>query len=197
MSRKKPKEGIRIKITKDRVVFLAMTIIFAVFVYYIIVNFYKPPINTWGVNGQTVGFRADLREANKVLVYPNEGILYYELINPLVQNVTIAYKPGNEKENALYLVNVIETINKLTFKYKTRFDYVPNFNELVPIESYENLPGKIQNPIIVFVPPSYSNETAIRLEEGHVIFIKAKNYKDFDLATVKLLMVVLGIELRE
>ena len=62
------------------------------------------------------------------------------------------------------------------------------------VESYEHLPGKIQNPIIAIVPPPYSDETAIR-NEGHVTFLKAKTYEDLDLVTNKLLMIALHIDL--
>jgi hypothetical protein len=69
---------------------------------------------------------------------------------------------------------------------------MPSFNAM-PVEEYANLPGKIQNPIIALVHPKYANETAVR-NEGHVTYISGTNYKDFDLATIRFLMVVLGID---
>jgi len=135
-----------------------------------------------------------LREAEKIEVYPSEQALYLELMSSLVENITIAFKPVAEEENPYYMLQILEIIPKLSFAYSKR-NLNPYFDrDPLIVESYENLPGKIQNPIIALVHPIYSNETAIRVD-GHVVFLKAKNYKDFDLVTVKLLMVALRIEI--
>ena len=44
--------------------------------------------------------------------------------------------------------------------------------------------------------PVYANETAVR-NEGHVTYISGKTFEELDLATVKFLMVVLGIDMEQ
>ena len=175
-----------------KIIFLLglVAIIISIFLY----DFYTPkPITEINYGDIVLKFRADLKEAKNVLVYPSEQALYDELMNPLVENITIAAKEAGE-ENPIYSVQAFEVVTKLKFAY-LKLDLNPNFNiEPLIIESYENITGEPQKPIIALVHPVYSEETAIRVED-HVIFIKAKDLKDFDLAVVKLLMVALGIEL--
>jgi hypothetical protein len=139
-----------------------------------------------------LSFRADLKEASKIPVYPSEEILYRALINPLVENVTIVFVPV-EGENGIYVVNAWEIVMKLSLAYE-QIGIKPGFNG-INLTSYENieLHGKIQNPYIVLVHPRYANETSLKLKD-HTIFISGKSEKEFDLATVKLLMIALKIK---
>lgn len=183
------KERIRIKISRNQIIFLTATCvsILLVVVYYF---YYPKPITSWNYHGHIIGFRADLKEAEKIPVYPSEEAVYKELMNSFVENVTIAFKPADEKENPYYILEEVEIVQKLYLGYKI-LGYEPKFNGL-PIDSYENLSGTPSNPIIALVHPVYSNETLIELK-NHIIFVKAKDYKDFDLATIKLIMVALDI----
>jgi len=184
--------GIKIKIQKRVLIifFVIIAVSFSVVIFYMS---YKPyePITAVNYYGKIINFRVDLRKADGIPVYPSDSALYLELMHPLVQNITIAVKPVNGTENAYYGIEAFE-ITKLLYGY-ARIGTKPGFNA-INVSSYEHLPGKIQNPIIALVHPVYSDETAIRIE-NHVIFIKAKNYEEFDLATVKFLIVALGIEL--
>ncbi len=88
----------------------------------------------------------------------------------------------------------MELIPKLYFAYsliglEVNFDNTP-----IIVESYDNITATEDNRIIALVHPVYSDETAVRVE-GNIIYLKAKDYKDFDLVSAKLLMVVLGIEI--
>lgn len=184
------KVKIKLSSRQSILIFILLVILASLLAYHL---YFPKPITTWSFYGHTLVFRAGLREADRIPVYPNEAAIYNDVMHPLVKNVTIAFKDAGESENPYYILEEIELANKLIMAYHYKFGERPGFNAM-PVESYENLPGKIQNPIIALVHPLYSDETAIR-NEGHVTFIKAKNYKDFDLATIKFLMIALRLEL--
>ena len=185
-------KGISIKLTRNRIIALAIlaavAIIISVYIFYI-----PKPIYSVLMDGQELDFRADLRTADKISIYPSKEDLYSELMNSLVENVTIAFKPASETENPYYSLQIIELVSKLLIAY-SRAGLAPNF-DVPPIilDSYDNISATASNPVIALVHPIYSNETGIEVK-NHVIYLKAKTYGEFDLVTVKLLMVALGIK---
>lgn len=159
------------------------------------------PLPVYSVNyhGTTLNFRVNLKEAKNTPVYPDELAVQREIMNQFVENITIVFKPGSGQENAHYAIETFEVVNKLATVF-LKAGYMPKFN-VVNVTSYDNLSGKIQNPMIALVHPVYSNETSVRLV-NHTIYISGKNatsekeqLRNFDLATVKFIMVALGIEL--
>ena len=182
----------KFKITRNRVFFILIFFLIAFSIFYYI-SYIPKPITSRYFYGIKLNFRADLRQASKIPVYPIEDVVNTELINPLVKNITIVYKFSTPEENSYYAIEAFEIANKLYYAYRVSGYDVPKFITM-NVSSYENLPGKIQNPIIALVAPSYSNETAVIADTGHIVFIKAKNLKEFDLATVKFLMSALRIE---
>jgi len=170
-------------------------------------NFVQTPIRTWVYKGQTVAFRADLRQAAKVPVYPGDVQIYRDIMNPLVENVTIAFKDAGEEGNPYYMLQEFELVPRMKLAYMYMLGTqtpegefqpsptTPNFNA-IPIDSYANLPGKIQNPIIAIVHPMFANETSVRME-GHVTYISGKTPEELDLATARFLMIVLGIDVKD
>lgn len=185
------------------IVFLLLVVAGLVMLYQMMVPKPPEPITSLIYMDQIINFRADLREADKIPVYPGETEVYLDTIHPLVDDITIAFKDAGESDNPLYIVEEIEIVTKMSVAYrkmllgypgKTEED-MPGFDAL-PVEQYANLPGKIQNPIIALVHPKYANETAIR-NEGHVTYISGKTKEELDLATVKFLMIVLDIDLSE
>lgn len=189
------KTGIELKFTRNQLLMtIAAVIIAGVVVFYFYLNFPSFPREITEINyyGVPVGFRADLREASKIPVYPSEDVLYYQLMNPTVQNITVAFKPATEN-NAYYSLEILEIVPKLKLAY-TILGYDPKFeNKPIELESYENLWGKIKSPIIAIIHPEYANETSVRYE-NHVIFISGTDLNNLDLATVKFLMVALDIK---
>jgi len=186
------KKGISIKLTRNRIIILAVlaavAIIISIYIFYV-----PKPIYSLLVDDQQLDFRADLRAADKITVYPSEEELYSKLMNSLVENITIAFKPASEEENPYYILQILEIVPKLSFAY-SRLGLQPNFNNNpIAIESYENLTSTTSNLIIALVHPVYSNETAIKVGDN-IIYLKAKSHEDFDLVTVKLLMVALGMK---
>lgn len=174
----------------------------AIGAYYVYYRFYQP-ITMIDYKGTTIAFRTDLREAAKVPVYPGESELYRDTMHQLVQNVTIVFKDAGSDGNPYYIVEEVEIANKMKLAYMLTFGTTNlDTGEIVPatspgfdameVESYENLPGKIQNPIIAIVHPKYANETSVR-NEGHVTIISGTDLHQLDLAVVRFLMVELGI----
>jgi len=187
------KEGFKIRFNKNRIVFLSILCLIVLSILFIYL--YTPKsIRSVNYNGQILNFRVDLREADKIPVRPDEQSLYTEFMNPSIENITIAFKSASAEENSYYMLEVIEIVLKLSVGYST-LNISPNFNrDPIIVDSYEDLSGTSEDPVIALVHPVYSNETGILLK-NHVIFIEAKNYRDFDLATVKFLMVALGIKI--
>ncbi len=197
MVREKARQGI--ELTKNQITFLAAISI--VIIVIALAYFYIPrPVYDFDYGGVPLKFRADLIEASKIPVYPSEGIVYYEMRGGIAKNATIVFLPV-EGENSIYSAEGFEISYKLGLLSKL-IDK-PLTIDAKNISSYQNLPGKIQHPIIALVHPKFANETSIRLE-GHVIYISglpsndpANPYKNLDLATVKFIMLILGIEPNE
>ena len=188
---------IKIKLSKNILIIAAILVIIVSSIFYSM--FFVPrPLKTWNYKGLVLTFRSDLREANKVPVYPGETQVYLDTMHPLVKNVTIAYKDVGEY--GYYATEAFEITYKMRLAYMNLVGseegstfQVPPF-DVESVEQYAHLPGKIQNPIIALVHPIYANETAVR-NEGHVTYISGETCDELDLATTKFLMIVLGIEL--
>jgi hypothetical protein len=194
---------IRLDAKATRNIAIAIAVVAAlVAASYFYVRFFEP-ITVIDYKGVTVAFRADLREAAKVPVYPGESEIYRDTMHQLAKNVTIVFKDAGESGNPYYIVEEVELVNKLRIAYMLTFGTQADTGEFVPgdiptfdaqeVGSYENLPGKIQNPIIALVHPMYANETSVR-NEGHVTYISGRNLKELDLATDRFLMIALGID---
>ncbi|MEM5879481.1 MAG: hypothetical protein QXU74_03245 [Candidatus Aenigmatarchaeota archaeon] len=190
---------VRIKISRQKIIFL-VSVLLAILLVIKIYPYIPFPIYSINYLGTKMSFRTNLRDAKNIPVYPSEELVYREIMNQLVENITIVFKPGEGEVNAHYALETFEVVNKLAIAYKKRFGYMPNFN-VINITNYENLPGKIQNPIIALVHPIYSNETSVKLDY-HVIYIQGKNatssreqLRNFDLAVAKFLMAALDIKI--
>lgn len=187
----------KVKITKKRVAFTVSILIVLVASFFFIdyYNTYWKPITVLDYNGTQIGFRQDIREASKVPLYPSDEYLRIAIIHPLVTNVTIAFKDVNNTENPYYSLEGIEIVGKLKLAYSlVKPATYPNFTA-IEVSSYENLPGKIQNPIIALIPPAYANETSVIIDaNAHVVYIQGKTHKDFDLATIRFLLAALNIQ---
>ncbi|MEM5801840.1 MAG: hypothetical protein QXQ18_00425 [Candidatus Aenigmatarchaeota archaeon] len=181
---------LRIKITREQIIgFTSLLLLFLVGIY-LYLNFY--PVRTVVIDGTPITFRQNIKEAKNVLVFPNEDEIFNKLFNTAVINITFVFKDAGERENPYYILQEVEIINKLTFAY-ARLNRKVNFNAM-PIETYENLRGTIYNPIIALIHPIYANETFVMVKDN-VIFISGKNYKDFDLATIRFLSIALNIKI--
>jgi len=194
---------VKLKVTKNRVMLLIT--LAALFALVYLLNLYWPkPITTWNYQGNMLTFRADLREAANVKAYPEEYLISNVFSSIAVRNITIVYR-DDVQDLGYVTVEAGELAYKLMIAYleagylrfnMTNMSFIPMGYITIttgPVKSYENLQGTYDNPLIALVPPSMADETSVSVD-GHVIYVKGKTLKDFDLATIKLLMIVLGIK---
>jgi len=192
---------VKLKVTKTRI--LVMITLAALLALAYLLNMYWPkPITSWNYNGNLLNFRDDLREAQKVKVYPDEASISNVFASMAVRNITIAYVESPDM--GYVTVEAGELSYKLLTAYLEagyiRYNKSMTFIPMGVIEissgtvnSYENLVGTHDNPKIALVPPSAADETSVSLK-NNVIYVKGKTLKNFDLATIKLLMIVLDIK---
>lgn len=169
------------------ILFVLLFFCISIFIYY----YYTRPVYAVEFYGTWLVFRANLKEAAKVPVYPDENSLKLAIKNPLLQNITFAFKDAGLDKNGYYIIEQFEIINKLYLLYKIMGIKV-NFSAQ-EIQDYQNLSASEGNLIIALVHPIYANKTSIEVKDN-VIYLQGTDLKNFDMATVKLLMVALELK---
>jgi hypothetical protein len=181
------KTKVRIAFTKNQLIILSIISLFALlgFVYF---YFVPKPITVIDYFGNRLVFRQDLREANRIEVYPNEQALRELMDGSQIENITIAYR--NTTDASYTTVESIEIAYKLRIGYLVQgYDFNISASEF---NSLENITGERANPIIALISPSMANETSVRVKDS-VVYISGRNLKEFDLATIKFLITSLNI----
>jgi len=180
---------------------LILIIIFLIFLIYNLYNYFKP-VKTIYHKGIKYEFRRDVKESDKIPVYPDESWLHDLFWDIKIENISILFKPMDPTTNGYYSVEAFELTYKLSMMYKT-IPYLigragtqtqpvflsKNFNAQ-PIENYENITRENDVLKIILVPPGMANDTYVRAG-GNKIFIYGKNFRDFDLATIKTILVAM------
>jgi len=191
---------------KIAAIFVILAIPFAI---YLTVRFVLP-INSWPYEGRSVAFRINLRAAQNVPIITTgpsgnpDLSIRNSLVRDDVMNITFLFKPTDDKNNTLYLLEESELIRALTFAYlyspSLQAHQLPSFKAQI-IDSYSNITANQLNPKIVLVHPNYSNQTLVR-QDGYIVYVEAKNTNNFDtdkiqfdLATVRLMMAILSIKI--
>jgi hypothetical protein len=212
MSQESTSKG-KLKITPKKI--LAILIILAIPILYYALTKYALPITTWNYGGKVVGFRTDLRAAQKIPIIEIESIpnvndadqsIRDTLIRRDVQNITFLFEPTDDKNNALYVIEETELIKALTLSYLSIMPTelqptMPNFNAAV-VDNYTGITATQLNPKIVLIHPNFGNQTVVR-QDGYIIYVEAKNTGNFDsnklqfdLATERLMMALLTIKIQ-
>jgi hypothetical protein len=178
-------ERIKIKISRNLAIFLALFLIIIFVIVYFKISEYKP-LTTINYKGLVLQFRADLREANKIEA--DEEAIRKILWDKNIKNITIVFPNSSDLE--LIGVESFEIAYKLRLAYLLEgYDVEIKGKDFSYPFSFESLP----KPSIILIPPSLSNETFVKVEDS-LIIISGKDEKDFDLATVKFLIVALGLK---
>ena len=182
-------EEVQLRISTKRIAFaVAIIVIVAAFYFsYPYISYNLFPITHYNYYGTQLDFRSDLKEAQKMPVYPNEALIVDTVFNPFVQNLPVVFQ--DTSQNSLVYVEAYEIGYKMRTAYLTINRQV-NINSRV-VNFTEQ--GMLINPVIVLVPPVLANETSVRVSNFTVI-ISAKTLKEFDLVTDKFLMVAMGIK---
>ena len=167
--------------------------------------------------GDVRHFRANLIEAEKVPVYPDENDIKNVLLNPEVYKIHIAYFP-NDTENPYYLASTFEIVNKLgiVFRHIFKNDTVGTYKDSdgssclifqtnkktkcfksFPINSTDELTPTYIEPAILLFGSKDANRTAVMVNnylitvEGRASPKTDKPYSDLDLAVDKMLLVLM------
>jgi len=199
---------VRIKFSAKKLI--AILIILAILPAGYLYAKYVMPINTWTYEGRSVGFRINLREAQKVPIITNfaspkgpDFLVRDALVRDDVTNITFLFKPTDDRNNSLYVVEETEIIKALTFAYlfSTQLQRIPTFDAQA-VDSYSNITATQLNPKIVLVHPNFGNATLVR-QDGYIIYVQGKSTNSFDsdkiqfdLATVRLMMAILKIKIQ-
>jgi hypothetical protein len=140
--------------------------------------------------GREFFFRDDINDAKRILVYPDEKTVHDMFWNNNITNITILFKPL-PKGNQYYSVENFELTYKLLIMYRLNgYEKVFNAEE---INSYDNIQTSDNILKIALVAPAFTNQTYVE-GENNVIYIYAKDYRDFDLATIKTILVAMNIK---
>ena len=147
--------------------------------------------------GLKLNFRANLDEAEKIPVYPNETTLRDVILNNNVEEIGIAFIP-NESENSYYLAASYELAYKLTVINKYYFNRVKPIDSIPVNSSLEALAiSTPQKPMIMLIGPSKTNSTLVNVV-GYFITAQGrsfeeidKSYNDLDLSVDKILLVLM------
>lgn len=144
--------------------------------------------------GTELVFRHDLRTAQNISVYPDEGSILNKVWSPDITKLNIVYVPtvNASEENGALTVNIFEIRFKLDVAYRN-----PNFNWInefasEELQSFENISISDDTLVIALYRPSQSDRTAVELD-GNVVSIKGTTPLELDLATIKFLMSALNI----
>ena len=200
------KVKLKISLKKIALVFVILAIPFVVYLLFL----YVVPISTWAYEGRPVGFTINLREAQKIPIISNgarsdaDANTRDALVRDDVKNITFLFKPTDEKNNTLYLLEESEIIRALTFAYlyspRLQIHQLPAFNAQI-IDSYSNITASQLNPKIVLVHPNYGNQTLVK-QDGYIVYVEARNANNFnsdktqfDLSAVRLMMAILSIKI--
>ena len=148
--------------------------------------------------GVTLNFRSNLDEAINVPVYPNNTALRGVLLSNDVQEIGIAYIPEDSK-NSFYLADSFELAYKLTIINKYYFNVTKPIDSIPVNSSLEALSlASSQKPIIMLVGPPETSDTLVNVA-GYFITVQGESleevnrtYTDLDLATDKLLLVLMS-----
>jgi hypothetical protein len=168
-----------------KIVYVLMIVLLVFLLVYLYQEF--KPVKHVNYKGQTLYFRDDIKEASKVEVYPNEQTVYNLFWDNSIENINIIFKPL-EKGSGYYMLESFELTYKLTTIYalngmKKEFD-------ALYVESYGNITSSDNVLKIVLVHPQLTNKTLVEAKDN-IIFIHAKDYRDFDLATIKTILIAM------
>jgi hypothetical protein len=186
----------KIRISKQRlkfgIIFVSLTLIFAILVYF----FFPFPVTEWRYGTAVLKFRVDLRKANEIQALPSCSEIHETFNSRFMHNITIYFQNNSASNVNDYALFAVETA-ELTYKM-TR--YFLEQKRIVGIDTQPwNVPGadplgSVRHPRIYLLSPSTSQTNQVELRNW-TLQITGRNLREFDLATAKALICILGIKL--
>ncbi len=157
--------------------------------------------------GEWRNFRANLVEAEKVLVYPNDDALRQVLLKPSIEKVHIAFIP-NETENAFYFVSTFEITNKLVIIYRSLYQgerdmdvfttddnstclafYSRKVSNVLSTKCFRSVSissideafeiSEENEPVILLLGPSQTNRTMVDVRE-YVVKVEGSDFSEVE-----------------
>jgi len=171
-----------------RKIYLVFILFFLVALLIYLYYFFRP-VTMITYRGKDFFFRDDINDAKIIPVYPDTKSVHDMFWNSNVTNITILFKPL-PKGNQYYSVENFELTYKLYLIYRLNgYEKIFSSEE---INSYDNIQSSDKVLKIVLVAPAYTNQTYVE-GKNNVIYIHAKDYRDFDLATIKTILLAMDI----
>ena len=177
----------RLRISTKKLLYVLLAFFMILVSLYLYFHF--RPVDTIYYKGRKFVFRDNIKMARGVPVYPDEKSLHELFWDPNITGITIIFKPL-EKEMGYYAVESFELTYKLSLMYMMN-GMNKKFSSL-PVNSYENVTSSEGTLKIILVHPRLTNVTLVE-RRGNIVYIHGKNPRDFDLATIKTVLVAMGI----
>jgi len=177
----------KVKLTVKRITILIISLILLVLIVYKLS--YKP-ITKINYFGRIFEFRDDIKLAKKVRATPDEKAIHNLFWNESLKRITIVFKPI-ESQTGYYAVEAFELSNKLSLMYLLNGRKIGFESENVT--SYENITSNQNELKIILIHPLLTNKTLIEAKDN-LVFVFARNERDFDLATIKLILIAMGVK---
>lgn len=176
---------------KLRQLFILTIFVILIFTCYKLYLFLRP-VKVVYYKNTLYEFRDNIKAADKVSVYPDEDTIHNLFWDTKIKNTSIVFKPMDPRTNGYYSVEAFELTYKLSSIYNLE-NFKRNFNAQ-QIESYEDITSEETVLKIILVPPSLSEKTYVKAEDNK-IYIYGEDFRGLDLATIKTILVAMGIEI--
>jgi len=183
----KENKSIVLKLNKKTAI-ISVSVLVASIALYLVVKVYLTPINFVNYNGLPLEFSVNLREANNILVEPDENAVKNLINNRDVEKITFIIK--NTPDSFLTKLEAVEITLKLS--YALRIFDSSFFTNVIEVESFDNLNSTSETPYIILMPPSIADGTYVKVVDNSV-FISGEDKNGFNLATAKFIISSLGI----
>lgn len=176
----------KLTLTKNQLIILFIFLLLVTSLS-IIYSFLKPQYSIFFYDTKLL-FRANIKEARKIPISPQEKEFRRLFLNPTLEKISIVFV--NSQENSYVAVEMFEIAYKLRYGFLKigRDIKIDSYN----VSSYQGLKGSENHILVAIIPPIFSEKTEVKLED-YVVYIQGKSFKELDLATIKFILTVLGI----
>lgn len=167
--------------------FIGISLALVLIAYYV----YLRPIKTIHYRGRPFVFREDVKDAKDVEVHPNETVIHDLFWDPEITDVIIYFKPleGTNDGHGYYATESFELTYKLSLLYSLENLY-RDFNATT-INSYDDIPFSPTTLSIALVHPDLTEKTSVEAD-GNKLFIHGDDQRNFDLATMRAILIAMG-----
>lgn len=187
----------KVEISRRRIrqagIFLSLVFVFAVVFYFL----NPSPVNEWNYHGVKFVFRDDLKLAKNVPTSPDCQSIFAHFNTPYVTNVTLYFK-NDTQDFDLFNPEIFELSYKITAYSMVNTDKKIVFDKISVSSEQWNLAdypkGSPSHPRIYLIGPTSAKNNSVEMENFSVT-VQGRNLKELDLATIKTMMCIFGINI--